>query len=442
MKKKNKWISLIIIVAIVIGVLLITLLKAKGGKTTLSVETEPIQLGSLSSTITATGTIEPISSVEVGTEVSGTISAIYVDYNSIVTKGQVLAELDKTVLESELKSQQTNLASAKNEMDYQKKNYDRIKALYEKGTVSQIDFESIEYTYTNAKLTYEKVKLQVVTAQKNLSYTTIKSPINGVVLSKAVEVGQTVAASFSTPTLFTIAEDLTKMQVVVNIDEADIGQVKEGQNATFTVDAFPDDIFHGKVTQVRLEAQTTSNVVTYSVVVEAPNPDLKLMPGLTASVSVFTMERDSILILPAKATRLNIDPTLIAKYADRFDQTNQMPMGKNRPQLTEAQKKEMMNRAPSGNPNMGKEFNPSQSSNANSNMKMVWIQQSDKKLHPAMVKIGQSNGTQFEIIDGLKAGDQVVTSIKEVALKEQKEQEKTSAQSPFMPGPRNNKKSK
>jgi hypothetical protein len=139
---------------------------------------------------------------------------------------------------------------------------------------------------------------------------------------------------------------------------------------------------------------------------------------------------------------LNIDQTLIAKYADRFEQTNQMPMGKNRPQLTEAQKKEMMNKAASGNPNMGKEFNPSQSSNANSNMKMVWIQQSDKKLHPAMVKIGQSNGTQFEIIDGLKAGDQVVTSIKEVALKEQKEQEKTSAQSPFMPGPRNNKKSK
>ena len=438
MKKKNKWTILLIVVAIAIGVIIITVLKAKGNKTTLSVETDTIQLGSLTSTITATGTIEPISSVEVGTEVSGTISAIYVDYNSVVTKGQILAELDKTVLESELKSQQTNLASAKNEMDYQKKNYDRIKALYEKGTVSQTDFESIEYTYTNAKLTYEKVKLQVVTAQKNLSYATIKSPINGVVLSKAVEVGQTVAASFSTPTLFTIAEDLTKMQVVVDIDEADIGQVKEGQNATFTVDAFPDDVFNGKVTQVRLEAQTSSNVVTYSVVVEAPNPDLKLMPGLTASVSVFTMERDSILLLPAKATRLNVDQTMFAKYADRFAKPDNMPMGKDRPKLTEAQKKEMMNKAEFGRPDMGNNAKPAQSSD----MKMVWVQQGNQKLTPVMVKIGQSNGTQYEILSGLKAGDQVVTSIKEIALKEQKQQEKNTTQSPFMPGPRNNKKSK
>ena len=263
--------------------------------------------------MTATGTIEPVTSVDVGTQVSGIISKIYVDYNSIVKKGQVIAELDKTNLISELKSAQANLASAKNDLEYQKANYLRYKNLYEKGLISANDYEVARLSYTKAEETLKTNQENVNKAQTNLGYAIITSPIDGIVLGKDVEEGQTVASSYSTPTLFTIAQDLTDMRVIADIDEADIGGGKEGQNVTFTVDAFPNDIFYGQVTQVRQEATEESNVVTYEVVISAPNKDLKLKPGLTANVTINTLERTGVVSVKTKALRFTPQAEILGK---------------------------------------------------------------------------------------------------------------------------------
>lgn len=268
-------------------------------------EMTKVERTTLSESITATGKVEPVTEVEVGTQVSGIVSHLYVDYNSEVKKGQVIAELDRTNLLSELSSKRSNLASVKSEYEYQKKNYERQKGLHDKMMVSDADYENAEYAYMKAKSSYEVAKNEVAKAQTNLGYATITSPIDGVVISKSVEEGQTVASSFSTPTLFVIAQDLKDMQVVANVDEADIGGVKEGQRVTFSVDAYADEVFEGKVKQVRQEATTTSNVVTYEVVISAPNPDLKLKPGLTANVTIYTLEKTNVLAVNSKALKFN-----------------------------------------------------------------------------------------------------------------------------------------
>lgn len=253
--------------------------------------------------ITATGTIEPVTSVTVGTQVSGIVSKLYVDYNSVVKKGQVIAELDKTNLLSQLNTAKASLASAESALKYQSANYKRYKTLYDKGLVSADEYESVQLAYVQAREQVAVTREEVQRAQTNLGYATITSPIDGVILSKSVEEGQTVAASFSTPELFVIAQDLTNMQVVADVDEADIGGVREGARVTFTVDAYPDDVFEGSVMQVRQEATTTNNVVTYEVVIAAPNADLKLKPGLTAGVNIYTAELKGVLAVPAKALR-------------------------------------------------------------------------------------------------------------------------------------------
>ena len=265
-----------------------------------------IERADLSVSVSATGMVEPVSQVEVGTQVSGIVSRLYVDYNSNVKKGQVIAELDKTNLLSELASKKkSNLASAKSEYDYQLKNYERQKTLHEQHLIAEAEYETAYNTYLRAKNSYEIAKNDVAKAQTNLGYATIYSPIDGVVLSKSVEEGQTVASSFNTPTLFVIANDLTNMQVVANVDEADIGNVQMGQKVVFSVDAFPNESFQGQVTQVRQEATTSNNVVTYEVVISAPNPDLKLKPGLTANVTIYTVERQNVLCVATKALRFN-----------------------------------------------------------------------------------------------------------------------------------------
>ncbi len=280
----------------------------------------------LSRVVTATGTIEPLIKVEVGTQVSGIISHIYVDYNSVVKKGTVLAELDRTLLESELASQTSNMKAAQVEFDYQEKNFKRSKELHQTQMISDTEYEQALYNYERARNTYDKTKSDMVKSKTNLGYATIYSPIDGVVLSRAVDEGQTVAASFSTPTLFTIANDLTKMQVIANVDEADIGEVEAGQKVTFDVDAFPDEKFNGEVTQVRLEATTTSNVVTYEVVINAPNPDLKLKPGLTANVTILTLERKNVLTVPSKALKFKSDPKSQKKQVWRSTGSTEEPV--------------------------------------------------------------------------------------------------------------------
>ena len=342
--------------------------------------------------VTATGTIEPVTSVDVGTQVSGVISKLYVDYNSVVKAGQVIAELDRTNLMSELSSAQASLKSAQSELDYQKTNYERYKALYDKGLISANDFEQARLSYVQAQQRTRQQKESVKKAQTNLGYATITSPIDGVVLSKEVEEGQTVASSFSTPTLFKIARDLTDMRVIADVDEADIGDVKEGQRVTFTVDAFPDDTFEGQETQVRQEATTESNVVTYEVVISAPNDDLKLKPGLTANVVIFTMEAKDVLAVPSKALRFTPREAML-----NSDET-----------ITDTDVKEK-----------------------------VWVKEGSN-LKAVAVETGMTNGTLTQITKGLKPGTHVLTEVNAMQVEAEGEQQNSN---PFMPRPRSKKNS-
>lgn len=311
MNKKSIIIITVAVIAIAGGCFWI--LGGTTAKHKVTYATDIVSRAEISNSVTATGTVEPVTKVEVGTQVSGIIDKLYADYNSVVKKGQLIAEMDRVTLLSELSSRQAAYDGAKSEYEYQQKNYARNKMLHEKNLISDTDYEQTVYNYEKAKSTFDSSKADLAKAQRNLSYTTITSPIDGIVINRAVEEGQTVAAGFSTPTLFTIAADLTQMQVVADVDEADIGGVEEGQRVTFNVDAYPNDIFEGQVTQVRLEATTTNNVVTYEVVISAHNPDLKLKPGLTANVTIYTLDKKDVLSVPSKALRFTPEAALIGK---------------------------------------------------------------------------------------------------------------------------------
>ncbi|MBQ8467051.1 MAG: efflux RND transporter periplasmic adaptor subunit [Prevotella sp.] len=377
---------------ICVGLAMGLLLAGCSKETKVSFMTAKVEKGDMQTTITATGTIEPVTSVTVGTQVSGIVSKLYVDYNSIVKKGQVIAELDKTNLTSELNTAKANLNSAQGTLNYEQANFKRYQTLYDKGLVSADEYESARLSFLKAKEQVNTARENVQKAQTNLGYATITSPIDGVVLSKAVEEGQTVAASFNTPELFTIAQDLTDMRVIADIDEADIGGVIEGQRVSFTVDAFPDDRFEGRVTQVRQQATTSSNVVTYEVVISAPNNDLKLKPGLTASVTIFTLEKQGVLIVPAKALQFTPIEAI----------------------LKEGQKIEDVE-AP----------------------RKLWTQEGNTfKAHA--VETGTTNGVMTEIVSGIAEGAEVLTDFSIEGGNQQEEQ----GGNPFMPKPKNNKQGK
>jgi HlyD family secretion protein len=390
MKKVNKKIWLALLALLVIGIL-IWLFTGKKEKHTVTFETEKVVTTNIQNSITATGTIEPVTSVTVGTQVSGIVAHLYVDYNSVVRKGQVIAELDKTNLISELNTTKANLNSVQSSLNYQSANFNRYKTLYEKGLVSADDFENARLAYQQANQQVAQARETVKRAQTNLGYATITSPIDGVVLSKSVEEGQTVAASFSTPELFTIAQDLTNMQVIADIDEADIGGVKTGQRVTFTVDAFPDDTFQGSVKQVRQQATTESNVVTYEVVISAPNNSLKLKPGLTANVTIFTLEKNNVLAVPAKALRFTPNAALLTP-----DQVIEDCQG---------------------------DFK-------------VWTREGNTfKAHK--VSTGITNGVLTEILSGVAEGTEVLTDFSMSGATGP--QDAQQANNPFMPRPRNNR---
>ncbi len=302
MKKKYIWIGVIVILAL-IG--LWQYLGSRKQSSKIAFKTARVETGVITNYVTATGTIEPVVKVEVGTQVSGIVKKLYVDYNSVVKKGQVIAELDKTNLQSEYQSQQSNLAKAQSDYNYQKSNHDRMKTLHDKGLIADNEYEAAVQSFQSAKSSLSVASQNLQKAKTNLSYATITSPIDGVVLSKSVEEGQTVAASFSTPTLFYIANNLTQMRVIASVDEADIGSVLEGQRVEFAVDAYVGETFNGTVTQVRQNATTTNNVVTYEVVVDAPNPELKLKPGLTANITIYTKESGEVLTVQPKALKFN-----------------------------------------------------------------------------------------------------------------------------------------
>lgn len=385
----NKKKALVIAAVAAIATLAVWLLSGGKKEETITFDTAAVAPANIMNSITATGTIEPVTSVTVGTQVSGIVSKLLVDYNSVVKKGQVIAELDKTNLMSQLNTAKTQLATAQSQLNYQTANYKRYKTLFEKGLVAADDFDNAKLSYTQAKEQVVSAKEEVQRAQTNLGYATITSPIDGVVLSKSVEEGQTVAASFSTPELFTIAQDLTNMQVVADVDEADIGDVKEGERVTFTVDAYPDDTFEGEVKQVRQEATTTNNVVTYEVVISAPNADLKLKPGLTANVTIYTAERKGVLSVPSKALRFTPQKETVGKM-----------------KIVDI---------------------------ANAKNKVWTIEGNSIVAHK--VNIGMTDGTNTQIVGGIAEGTKVVTGLNVTGGEEKMPMEAQGEKSPFAPGP-------
>ena len=284
MKKKKNWI--LILVIFMLGAIAAIFIFGKKGQYQTVVDTQAVTTGTVETTVTATGEIQPVYKVEVGTQVSGIVKKLYVDYNTQVKKGQLLAELDKSTLQEQVKQSKANLSTSSSNKDLAQKSFDRVKTLYEKKAATQEEYDQAESSLKQAQNQLVTARSNYENALTNLKYAEIYSPIDGVVLSKSVEEGQTVASSFSTPTIFTIANNLAEMQVEADVDEADIGMVKNGQSVTFTVDAFPNDLFTGTVKQIRLEPTVTNNVVTYTVIIEAPNPDGKLYPGMTANVSI------------------------------------------------------------------------------------------------------------------------------------------------------------
>ena len=401
---KKKIISLAVGVIIVAGIA-IWAFGGQAKKRKVVYETATVDRANISNSVTATGTIEPVTEVEVGTQVSGIIDRLYADYNSVVTKGQLIAEMDKVTLQSELASQKATYDGAKAEYEYQQKNYERNKGLHEKQLIRDTDYEQSLYNYQKAKSAFDSSKASLAKAERNLSYATITSPIDGVVISRDVEEGQTVASGFETPTLFTIAADLTQMQVVADVDEADIGDVEEGQRVSFTVDAYPNDVFEGKVTQIRLGATsssssttTTTTVVTYEVVISAHNPDLKLKPRLTANITIYTLDKQGVLSVPAKALRFTPAVPLVGSNAVVKD--------------CEGEHK-------------------------------VWTREGDTfTAHP--VSIGISNGIVTEITGGINEGTQIVSDavISTGAETTIAEGQGDGERSPFMPGPPGNNKKK
>ena len=396
MKKLSKvW---LIVAGVIIIALAVYALSGSKKKEEISFETVAVAPANIMNSITATGTIEPVTSVTVGTQVSGIVSKLYVDYNSVVKKGQVIAELDKTNLMSQLNTAKTQLATAQSQLNYQTTNFNRYKTLYQKGLVAADEYDNAKLSYTQAKEQVASAKEEVQRAQTNLGYATITSPIDGVVLSKSVEEGQTVAASFSTPELFKIAQDLTNMQVVADVDEADIGDVKEGERVSFTVDAYPDDTFEGTVKQVRQEATTTNNVVTYEVVISAPNADLKLKPGLTANVTIYTAERKGVLSVQSKALRFTPQKETVGKMKI-VDQTG------------------------------------------NAKNKVWTIEGNNIVAHK--VNIGMTDGTNTQILNGISAGTKVVTGLNVSGGEDDNAMADAGGEkSPFAPGPPGKNKKK
>lgn len=372
--------------------------------------TEEVAPANIQNSITATGSVEPVDTVAVGTQVSGIIDKIYVDFNSTVKKGQVLAVLDTKNLTStlnsakaNLQSAQANLQSANAALGYQRANYNRYKALYQKGLVSANDFESARLSYRQAEEQVAMIKESVVaaqesvrTAQTNLGYATIVSPIDGTIINKYVAEGQTVAASFSTPELFGVARDLKKMQVLADVDEADIGDVRPGESATFTVDAYPDDTFQGTVQQVRLGGSTSNNVVTYKVVISTSNANLKLKPGMTANVTIYTQQKSGVLSVPTKALRFTPAKETVGKMKIK--------------DISNAKNK-------------------------------VWtIEGNNIVAH--QVNIGMSDGTHTQIVSGVKQGQKVITGVDVKTDDAAADGSNASESSPFAPGPRKNNKKK
>lgn len=367
-------------------------------------ETEKPVYGPVYERVTATGTIQPVDTVSVGTQVSGTIKSLYVDFNSTVKKGQLLAELDKSLFLAQVDQSQASLESARSQLVYQKNNFERQHLLYEEGAVSKADHDQAVYEYKAAQANVNYIEAQLRSAKQNLAFAAIYSPIDGVVLDRNVSVGQTVAASFNTPTLFVIAKDITNMQVQASVDEADIGNVRKGQRAAFTVDAYIDDIFEGEVQEIRLQPAVSSNVVTYTTIINASNDDEKLKPGMTATVNIYTREDENALLIPAEALTFRPDSSLVFQYIMR----SLFPPGDRR------------------RPQAGK-----LPDDIAADVAFVWVKEGDTLIRKK-IKTGINDNTRVQVLGGLSGQDEVVTGMP------QSPDETTAGnvRNPFLPQPR------
>ncbi|MGN7709591.1 efflux RND transporter periplasmic adaptor subunit [Chryseobacterium sp. 22543] len=403
MKTKNKkWLYWVVGGIIAIGAAWFFFIREKEIK--IQLETVKPEMGQISNSITATGTIQPVDTVAVGTQVSGIIKNIYVDFNSTVKKGQLLATLDPDLLQFQSQQIKANLQNAKSNLAYNEININRQSQLYKVGAISKADYDNATNQYNAAKAQVGSVNAQISTANKNLSLTNIYSPIDGTVLNRNVSEGQTVASSFSTPTLFSIAKDLTKMRVRASVDEADIGNVKVGQKATFTVDAFPDETFDGEVSEVRLHPTVSSNVVNYTTIINADNSGLKLKPGMTANITIYTQVLDSIMKIPVAATSFRPDSLIIKKYKINSPFANGKKHEKGQ---WKKQGKETENKSEAA----------------------VWIIAKDSTISRKKIKTGMDNDTEIQVVSGLNKNDNIITGYKVLSKKSSGGQ----AKSPFMP---------
>jgi HlyD family secretion protein len=415
--KKKQWIILVIV--LVAAAVAIWFWKFREEEKLFVLQTEHPYIGTLSNTVTATGTIQPVDTVAVGTQVSGTIKNVYADFNSKVKKGQLLAQLDKSLLEAQLQQITANLQQAKANAIYQKSNFERQSELYKVGAISKADFETAQYQYQSGNDNVSSIEAQLASAKKNLSYADIYSPIDGTVLSRSVSEGQTVASSFSTPTLFSIAKDLTKMQVQAAVDEADIGNVAKGQRVSFSVDAFPNDTFAGTVQEIRLRPTTSANVVNYTSIINAPNEKMKLKPGMTANITIYTKEVKDVMIIPARALLFKPD-TLLAK---QFPIEGKIASGKRA-------KRNGISRN-----NISAKL--SDSSGSFAAKAQVWLKKGNN-IVATSITTGMNDETEVQVFSGLQLDDDIILNYQQVS----KDALKKTDASPFMPKrPQRNKKS-
>ncbi|WP_158798551.1 efflux RND transporter periplasmic adaptor subunit [Pedobacter sp. L105] len=420
---KPKRIILIIVSVVVLGLVWYFFIRKKEKPVVLMSESPTT--GAISTSVTATGTIEPVDTVIVGTQVSGTLSAIYADFNSVVKKGQLLAELDKTLLQATVDQNKASVAQAISTQIYQAANFKRQKELFATGAISKADYDLAVNSQQVAVANVNNVKAQLRAAERNLSFTQIYSPIDGVVMGRSVSIGQTVAASFSTPTIFTIAKDITKMQVEAKVDEADIGNVVKGQRASFTVDAFLDDTFNGTVTEIRLQPKISANVVTYTTLIDAPNDDKKLKPGMTANIIIYTKEIKDAMLISAKALKFSPDSSLSNQY--QIIPIKGLKEGGSGKHGKKGKGGQMAKTGSKPDVKVKATAEKGETETVATPDTYVWLIQ-DKKLVQKKITVGLNDNTHVQVLNGLNENDVVATGTETAAVQTQ-----AAASSPFMP---------
>lgn len=409
--KRKYWIILAVVLVVGGGAYL---LFGGSSRKEITYRTEAVSRGAVSVQVRATGQINPVQTVQVGSQVSGILSKIFVDFNSRVRRGDIIAIIDSTFLYASVKESQANLERNQAQLNEARRGYDRTKGLFEKSLVSQADLDAAQTGYETAVAQLKQAQASLDRAFVNLKYSVIRAPIDGVVISRDVDVGQTVAASLQAPKLFSIANDLTQMRVEASVDEADIGQIREGQSATFTVDAYPEQQFRGTVTQVRLAPVTVQNVVTYTVIIDVPNPDLKLRPGMTATISILVSRKDDVVRVPVLALRFqpSDDAAIETEEGSADSGSKDGEHGKRADRQGAEQEKSSAGNERAGNDRGRNRDVPAGAKNDQAPRKQtskVWILQAGNKLRSVPVTLGLNDNRYAELLQGnLKEGDLIV----------------------------------